>query len=147
MTALIRSRNTPRYGAEPMPAKHAVKVKADTKCFAGGIAVIDAGYAAPGRAAAGLLCYGRFEADVDNTGGANGEKTAEILSGCFKYANSTAGDLIVQADVGKLCFIVDDQTVAKTDGGGGARSVAGRIESVDPDGVWVLMGPALLPTA
>ncbi len=143
MTALAKSRDTKRYGAEPMPAKHAVKVKANTKVWAGGIAVIDAGYAAPAREATGLLCYGRFEADVDNTGGAAGAKTVEILSGCFKYANSAAGDLIAQADVGKLCYLVDDQTVAKTDNSA-ARSVAGRIESVDADGVWVLMGPAFI---
>ncbi len=143
MTALAKSRNTPRYGAEPMPAKHAVKMKANTKGYLGGIAVIDAGYAAPGREATGLLAYGIFCADVDNVGGSAGAKTAEIMSGCFKFANSAAGDLIAQADVGKLCYIVDDQTVAKTDNSA-ARSVAGRIESVDPDGVWVLMGPAFI---
>jgi hypothetical protein len=66
-------------------AKHAFKMKAATKAFAGGIAVIDAGYVAPATTATGLLCYGRFEADVDNSGGAAGDKTAEVLSGCFKY--------------------------------------------------------------
>ncbi len=140
MAALVRSRNTPRYGAEPVPAKVPVKMKAATKAYQGGIAVLDAGYAAPGRTATGLVALGRFEErDYDNSAGAAGDVIAEILSGCFKWANSAAGDLITDADVGSDCFIVDDQTVARTDGGA-TRSRAGRIVMVEPDGVWVLMG-------
>ena len=50
-----------------------------------------------------------------------------------------AGDLIAQADVGADCYIVDDQTVAKTNGTN-TRSVAGKIIAVDADGVWVKIG-------
>lgn len=143
MTALAKTRDTKRYGAEPLPAKYPLKMKAATKVFGGGIAVIDAGYAAPGRTATGLKALGRFEADCDNSTGANGDKTVEILSGVFKWANSAAGDLIAQADIGADCYVVDDQTVAKTDGTG-TRSKAGKIVNVDSDGVWVLMGLAVL---
>ncbi len=139
MAALTKTRDTQRYGQEGLPAKYPVKMKASTKALGGGIAVIDAGYAAPGRAATGLIALGRFENDCDNSSGAAGDKTAEILSGCFKWGNSSAGDLIAQADVGKDCYIVDDQTVAKTDGSA-SRSKAGKIVMVDTDGVWVLMG-------
>ena len=51
-------------------------------------------------------------------------------------AQVTAADAITLADIGKDCFIVDDQTVAKTDGAG-TRSRAGRVFDVDADGVWV----------
>ena len=44
-----------------------------------------------------------------------------------------------QADVGADCYIVDDQTVAKTNGTN-TRSVAGKIIAVDADGVWVKLG-------
>lgn len=143
MAALTVARNTIRYGAEPLPALLELKVKAATKCLGGGIAVIDAGYAAPGRTATGLIAVGRFQETKDNTSGAAGAITVKILQGAFKWANSTAGDLIAQADVGKTCYIVDDQTVAKTDGGA-TRSIAGKIVSVEADGgVFVLMGLAV----
>ena len=50
-----------------------------------------------------------------------------------------AADAIVRADVGADCYIVDDQTVAKTNGSN-TRSVAGKIIAVDADGVWVKIG-------
>ncbi|MCY1460857.1 hypothetical protein D9M71_784510 [compost metagenome] len=54
----------------------------------------------------------------------------------FAFANSAAGDEITRADIGATAYIVDDQTVAKTDGTS-TRSVAGTIRDVDSDGVWV----------
>ena len=63
----------------------------------------------------------------------------QVKRGTFKYGNSSAGDLIAQADVGADCYIVDDQTVAKTNGSS-TRSVAGKIIAVDADGVWVKIG-------
>jgi hypothetical protein len=139
MAALAAARGTRRYGQEPTPALYEHKVKAATKVWSGGIAVLDAGYLAPGRAATALICIGRFEEDVDNSGGAAGDKLAKVLGGVFKWNNSTAGDLITQADLGAICYIVDDQTVAKTDNSA-ARSKCGVIVGVDSDGVWVLTG-------
>ena len=72
-------------------------------------------------------------------GGANGAISVQVKRGTFKYGNSSAGDLIAQADVGADCYIVDDQTVAKTNGSS-TRSVAGKIIAVDADGVWVKIG-------
>jgi hypothetical protein len=54
----------------------------------------------------------------------------------FQVANSAGGDEITVADIGELCFLVDNQTVAKTIGAG-LRPIAGRIEDVDANGVWV----------
>lgn len=45
-------------------------------------------------------------------------------------------DAIALADIGSDCYIVDDQTVAKTSGSA-TRSVAGKIFDVDAAGVWV----------
>ena len=56
------------------------------------------------------------------------------LPHCF--GNSTSTDAITLADVGSDCYIVDDQTVAKTNGSG-TRSRAGRVFDVDSEGVWV----------
>ena len=63
----------------------------------------------------------------------------EVERGVFAFDNSTAGDAIAQADVGNNAYIVDDQTVAKTDGGG-TRSIAGVIEGFDGTSVLVRVG-------
>lgn len=135
MAALAQGRNTPEKVGEV--AGH--PVKAATICYQGGIAVLDGGYAAPGRTALNLIAVGRFEMTVDNSGGGAGALQVSVREGCFKYGNSAAADLIAQANAGVDCYIVDDQTVALTNGGG-TRSRAGKIEAVDPDGVWVRMG-------
>lgn len=136
MAPLTAARNTRRKGDGNKARTFSLPVKANTKIYAGSLVVVDAGYAAPGRTATGLKVVGRAKTTVDNTGGAAGDKTIEVERGVFKWANSAAGDLIAQADVLNSCFIVDDQTVAKTDGTG-TRSAAGTIVQVDSDGVWV----------
>ena len=135
MAALSAARNTPERAGGVV----GYPVKASVKPIQGGIAVLSAGYAAPGTAATGLIAIGRFEETVDNTSGANGAVTAQVKRGTFQFGNSTAGDLIAQVDAGADCYIVDDQTVAKTNGSN-TRSVAGKIIAVDADGVWVKIG-------
>lgn len=56
--------------------------------------------------------------------------------GVWHFRNSAAGDAIVAADIGANCWIVDDETVAKTNGTN-TRSVAGVVRAVDAQGVWV----------
>lgn len=135
MAALSSARNTPERSGDVI----AYPVKASVKAIQGGIAVLSAGYVAPGTTATGLIAVGRFEDTVDNSAGANGAVSAEVKRGTFKFGNSSAGDLIAQADVGADCYIVDDQTVAKTSATN-TRSVAGKIIAVDADGVWVKIG-------
>lgn len=115
-------------------------VAAAVVCRAGGIAVLDAaGNVKPGVTAAGLICAGRFEETVDNSAGAAAAVKAKVGGGVFRYGNSAAGDAITKAEIGDTCYLVDDQTVAKTDGVG-TRSAAGKIVDVDGAGVWVRMG-------
>lgn len=112
-------------------------VKANVKCFAGGLAVLSGGYAAPGSTATGLVAIGRFEEYCDNTGGADGAKTVLVRRNkMFKWKNS-ATDPIAQADAGATCYIEDDETVSKTNAGGNTQSAAGKVISVGADGVWV----------
>jgi len=47
--------------------------------------------------------------------------------------------MIAAAEIGTYCYIVDDQTVAKTDGTA-TRSSAGKVFDVDAQGVWVEIG-------
>lgn len=111
-------------------------VAAATKIFAGALVVLDGGYLKPGRTAAGLLVRGIAQADADNSAGAAGDVSADSVRwGCFRFANHQADPVTRQHIEGKA-YIVDDQTVAATDGGN-TRSVAGTIVDVDALGVWV----------
>lgn len=133
MPALTADRNTPKQAA----AQIAAPVATNVKIFAGSLVAANAaGFATPGAVATTLTALGRAAETVDNTGGANGAKTVRIdRKEAFKFGNHAA-DLVVQADLGKTCFIVDDQTVAKTNGGA-TRSAAGKVVGIDADGVWV----------
>ena len=94
------------------------------------------GFAAPGSVATTLTYLGRAEEYVDNTGGANGDKTVQIRRRkAFKFKNY-ATDLVTQASLGKTCYIVDDETVAATNGGN-TRSAAGAVLGIETDGVWI----------
>lgn len=56
------------------------------------------------------------------------------------FDNSAAADEITAADIGSPCFIVDDQTVARTSDSG-SRGIAGTVHGVTEDGdVWVEVG-------
>ena len=94
------------------------------------------GYATPGATATGLVPVGLARETVDNTDGANGDLYVEVEEVVTHFENSAGGDEITIAEIGDLCFIVDDQTVAKTSNGN-TRSVAGYVRQVDDDGVWV----------
>lgn len=136
MAALASPRNT----KERVGDVSDFPVKAATTCHQGGLAVLDAGYAAPGRVATTLIAVGLFQESA--TAVSAGDAVARVKRGVFKFSNSTAGDLIAQANVGADCYIVDDQTVALTNGGA-TRSRAGKIAAVDADGVWVQVGLGL----
>jgi hypothetical protein len=129
MVALAADKNVAHLGDSPTLHLLKLPVKANVRIFKGALVVVDAGFAAPGRTATGLIVAGRAERQFDNTGGAAGAITAEVRRGVFPFVNSSAGDAIAQADVGTVCYIVDDQTVAKTSGTN-TRSIAGRVVSV-----------------
>ena len=110
---------------------------AGVQIYAGALVALNAaGYAVPGSVATTLKGFGRAEETVDNTGGAAGTVSINVKKGVFHFANSASTDEITIADTKADCFIVDDQTVAKTNGTN-TRSIAGRVDSVDAGGVWV----------
>lgn len=112
-----------------------VPVAASTTIYGGSLVCLSGGYAVPGSTAHGLTALGMAEYTVRNTGAA-GAKRIRVRQGIFRWENSASSDLIAVTDVGKHAFIVDDQTVAKTNGTR-TRSPAGIIHRVDDDGVWV----------
>lgn len=133
MAALAKDRNTPRREGEVIE----VPMAGMTKIYAGSLACRAAsGLAVPGSTAADLVALGRAEEQVDNSAGAASAKSVRIRRGTFQWANSAGADKIAAVDIGNDCYIVDDQTVAKTSKSN-ARSKAGKILGVDSGGVWV----------
>ncbi|MHB8808960.1 MAG: hypothetical protein ACYC9M_02965 [Desulfobulbaceae bacterium] len=138
--ALTADRDTPKREGQ----KLGVPMAAGAKGYAGGIACLNAaGYAVPASTATTLKAVGRFNEQVDNATGQNGDLTAEVERGVFRFKNSAAADEITVAEVGTVAYLVDDETVAKTSGTN-TRSRAGFIVDVDSLGVWVLLGYGLL---
>src|SRR5579884_2536943 len=155
MAALSANRNTEEMGG---PGPRAVYPLADNVIvYLGSIVVLDAsGNAKPGVTGTGLKCVGvatqAYAGPVgtpqsgpatpgnaaDNTGAghAAGKVAVECRRGIFKFDNY-GSDQVVAGDIGNVCFIVDDHTVAHSDGTG-TRSVAGRVHQIDADGgIWV----------
>lgn len=131
--ALTKDRNTQRRDGVTFeyPAKSGVKF------YAGGLAVIGAdGFAKPGVTGLNLTPAGRIEHQVDNTAGADGDVRVRVTKGVFRF-DEAAGDPLDRSHVGKTCYLVDDHTVAATNGAN-TRSAAGRVMDVEDDGtVWV----------
>ncbi len=134
MTALTAPRATPE---KQSPRTRLVPLLANAKVYQGGMVQIAAsGCGVAAVATAANVTIGRAKATVDNTGGANGAQSVEVERGVFYYANSAGGDLITRTEINKTIYVVDDQTVAKTDNSG-ARPAAGTCYDVDAQGVWV----------
>lgn len=103
------------------------------------------GYVLEGAAATGCIAVGRADGPADNATGADGDATIQTECGVFYYQNS-AGDAISALDFGKVCYIEDNQTVAKTDGGA-TLSPAGIVYELRDDGlVGVRMDPTSYPS-
>lgn len=130
--ALSRERNTTQIDTGLL---REIGMKANVKIWAGALVVLDAGTAAPGRTAANLVALGRAEATADNTGGAANAIRVKVRRGIFAFKNE-ASDLVTAAEIGATCFIVDDETVAKTNGTN-TRSAAGRVFAIEGDQVFV----------
>ena len=137
MTALTENRSTKRLNA----GDRVGLLAATQVIFAGALLMRNAaGHLTKGATATGAFGVGRAEAPGTST--TAGVTAHPFSEGVFQYANSAAGDLIATADIGKACYIVDDQTVAKTDGTA-TRSPAGIVVDVDANGVWVRFDEAL----
>jgi hypothetical protein len=130
--ALTKPRDTIERGRDLL----VIPVAASTTIYQGALVAVNAsGYAVPGSVATTLKAAGRAEETIDNASGSAGALSVKVKRGVFKFKNY-ASDACVQANVLGDCFIVDDESVAKSDGSS-ARSRAGKILEVEATGVWV----------
>jgi len=132
-----------------VPSRGTLPIAANVRIFKGALVGINSsGQAVPGDTIANgcLSAVGKASATYDNrTGSALGGLAAavdvEIEYGVFAWVSKTGGgDDIAADDVGKVCFVVDDQTVALTNDTD-TRGIAGMITEVRNGQVYVWMGP------
>lgn len=73
--------------------------------------------------------------------GSAGQINVEVARGVWAFANSSSTDAITAADVGEPCYVVDDNTVARTSSAG-SRPVAGTVVRIENSKVFVEIGAA-----
>lgn len=127
MAALSKNRKT----SERVPALR--QFEAAAKIYTGALVALNsAGKAVPASDTAGLTVIGRAELTAESG------KMVTVKTGCFRFGNSASTAEIKATEIGKVCYVADDQTVSKT--GGTNNIVAGLVFDVDKKGVWVLVG-------
>jgi len=128
---------TPRATNEMLSARHRMlPVAANAKIWQGTLVILNAGVAQPGSAVAAAVTMGIAEFTADNTGGIAGAVSVSVKRGVFSLASDPA-DPVLPAQIGSVCYVLDDQTVSATSAAG-AKPVAGRVFNIDSDGsVWV----------
>lgn len=133
MTAIA----APRLKTQRRDGKQFGRKMAAVKIYAGTIVMLNAsGFATGGATATGQVADGVAMQTIDNSGGAAGDQIIQVEKGVYPFENSASTDAITIAEIGDDCYIVDNQTVAKTNGSA-TRSVAGKVVDVDASGVWV----------
>jgi hypothetical protein len=138
MPAATQDRNTVCRYVERFLCDDAL-IAASTTCFNGTLIATNAsGELRPAADVAGLAVVGVAPIKLVNASGvaAKAFPPARIRAGVFKFG-TTGGSAITAADIGRNCFVLDDQTVVKAAGTTNSI-VAGKVEAIDPDGgIWV----------
>jgi hypothetical protein len=151
MTALTSARYTRQLDDKPFPYQFGNPIAANQTIYVGGMCgIITAtqGYISDALTSTTFQIWGvamafnQFMQVYNNSAGAAGAFNVRTQRGCFAMFSGTAGDLLSQATVGKLVYVIDDQTVGLTNGGA-TRSLAGVHRQYDADGTcWIELTPA-----
>lgn len=115
-------------------------VKGAVVCWSGGMVMLTgvgaAALAQPASAVAAGNVVGVADANADNRTGADGAINVDVREGVFLMSND-ASDPLTIADIRAACYVTDDNTVSKTNGGN-TKPQAGTVYDIDPSGaVWV----------
>lgn len=104
-------------GAKPQQLPRRLPLAANVILYAHAIVSVDtSGNARPGRTSTTDKVVGYSERYVSNSGGSAGDKYTEGVSrGIIEMENSDS-DPVTVASIGRDVYLVDDQTVASTNG-------------------------------
>lgn len=135
MTALAANKN-PRArvgGAKPQQIPRPLPLAANVVLYAGAIVSVDtSGNARPGRTSTTDVVVGYADRKVSNSGGSAGDKSTEGVSRGIVEMENSGSDPVTVASIGRTVYLVDDQTVAATNGTN-TRIAAGTFWGFDED--------------
>ena len=127
MSALAADRNT----LQKERVLRSIPVKASQLIYAGAIVCVNSsGLATKGATATGLTAVGVAEKRADNSAGADSAINVRVRRGVFCFDNSTSSDAIAEKDIGATVYIVDDHTVALTNGSSSRSAAAEMLPAV-----------------
>jgi hypothetical protein len=145
MTALDNARTAPRL-ASTTPEVFQIDLVDDAIIYQGALVCVDTAddnLGKRGAASTTLIAVGIAQSTVDNTNGGDRGASVEVRSGAYRFENSAAADEVTADDhLFKVVYIVDDQTVAATDGTG-TRSPAGIVVGFEGSRPIVWVSPFL----
>jgi hypothetical protein len=135
MTALSKDRKTDNFDPDSaIPRLLSFPVEASTKIYGGSIVATNAaGNAVPASATTAIKVWGRCEKQADNSAGTAGAIQVQVRQGTFAFTNGSGADALSSANPGVLAYVIDDNTVGATSGGG-TRQAAGIFYYLLPDG-------------
>lgn len=134
--ALSATRLTDIVGGVAIPRKNERPVRNGVTLYKGGMVAADSAgnYVPAGNANAATACQGvLMEVDAVNetvTGNATGTELARLTVGIFWFDNSAGVSAVTAANLGQVCYAVDDETVSLDDANG-TLYPAGVVTDVD----------------
>ena len=131
----------PLSGPRNTPTRDGVDLEltlaATAVIWQGGMVCVDAtGLAIAGKTGVDLVVMGVAQASAQASAG---DATVSVRPGVYRFG---ADDQIGQASLGRVVYLVDDETLSATDGDG-TRSPAGVIIDIELAGIWVAIGPTV----
>jgi hypothetical protein len=135
MSALAADRIT----QTKLPGLQSYPVAAATKIYAGSMVAINGadGFAVPAADTDLFLVQGIALATVDNSGGADGDKRVQVFAPVIARLK---GATLEQNDVGKVVYVIDDETVDETAGTNSVKAGV-LVEYISASEGWVLIHP------
>ncbi len=128
MADTTTARKVDYVGEQAIPLKRKRKMDAAQTIVPGAIVRNVAGWArGAGTPASTDKIYGWAQEGAVSV--AQGDNDVECRLGVGSCLMGSAGDALTQADVGQNVYLIDNQTVGKTNGGG-TRPVAGVLEAI-----------------
>lgn len=144
MAVLTAPRDNVQFGDAAVLQKHVYPVGANVQLYPGGLAYLSGGNLLEVAAAAntdgcipGIVTNPVHTDQLNNlTGnpfgnsGAAGAFLVEVTAGEFDFVSGSGAEAITAANIGEICYAIDDQTVGLTSSLG-ARPIAGKVTGLD----------------
>jgi len=132
-----------RVTRDKASGERSYEVAATTTIYLGGLVCVNTtGYLVPAAATASYIVVGVAREQIDNSAGSDGDLICRVAAGGSYEITNSGTNAVAQADIGRVCYVEDDETVA--DENGGSSVIAGTVDEIDPvtSQIWVSIAGA-----